>query len=211
VVFGMICAVTQKDIKRMLAYSTISQVGYILIAVSLGSPAGLTAAIIYTVNHMIIKAGLFFLAGTIIKRTGTKRIDEMGGLLKQLPMTAALFLVGSLALAGVPPLNGFISKLALVVAILGAGRYLLLVPVIIGTMLTLVVMTRAWMQIFLGGSNGKVVKFGRPALAPALILTVAMFGFGLIAQPMFMIAGETAGQLLEPGIYISNVMEGANR
>lgn len=211
VIFGMICAVTQQDIKRLLAYSTISQVGYILLAVSLGSLAGLTSAIIYTINHMIIKAGLFFLAGTIIKQTGTKVIGEMGGLLKQLPMTAVLFLIGSLALAGVPPLNGFMSKLSLVVAILDTERYVLLAPVIIGTMLTLVVMTRVWMQIFLGSSGGKIVNLSRPALAPALVLTVAIFGFGLIAQPIFTIAGEVADQLIEPGIYISNVMAGVNR
>jgi multicomponent Na+:H+ antiporter subunit D len=207
-VFGMICAVSQKDIKRMLAYSTISQVGYILIVFSLGSAAGLTAAIVYTANHMVIKAGLFMLAGIIIKQTGTKRMDEMGGLLGRMPVTAVLFLIGSLALAGVPPLNGFISKLATVVAILDNGKPLLLVPVVIGTMLTLVVMTKAWAQIFLGESRRKAVESDWLTLAPVVALTVAIFALGVLAQPVMTMAAETATQLLDPEVYAVSVLGG---
>ena len=101
--------------KRMLAYSTLAQIGFILVGIGWGTPMALAAAIVLTVNHSLIKAAMLMLAGAVASRAPVKSaaFANITGVGKSLPFMGALFLVGGLALAGIPPTNGFISKMAL--------------------------------------------------------------------------------------------------
>ena len=120
---GGLAAMGQNDIKRMFAYSSISQVGFIVLGLGLATPLGLVGALYHLVNHALFKSLLFLNAGAVERCTGTRKLDELGGLNRALPVTGATSLVGSMSIAGIPPLNGFWSKLIIILACVQAGRY----------------------------------------------------------------------------------------
>ena len=120
---GAFLAIGQKDMKRMLAYSSISQVGYVVLGIGIGTPLGILGGLFHLFNHALAKGLLFLNAGSVQQATGTRNLDEMGGLAKRMPVTAATSLVGSLSIAGVPPLGGFWSKLIIIIALVQAGHY----------------------------------------------------------------------------------------
>ncbi|MGC1122834.1 MAG: proton-conducting transporter membrane subunit, partial [Candidatus Methanofastidiosia archaeon] len=107
---GVILALIQKDIKRILAYHTVSQVGIIVLGIGLESEAGLEGAILHMVNHGLFKGLLFFSVGCVIYATGERNVHELGGLLSRMPLVGAACLVGCLSISGVFPFNGFVSK-----------------------------------------------------------------------------------------------------
>jgi formate hydrogenlyase subunit 3/multisubunit Na+/H+ antiporter MnhD subunit len=107
---GVIMALRSEDIKRLLAYSTISSLGYIILGFGLATPTAIYGSLAYIANHMLFKGGLFLIAGALILRVNTRQMHKMGGLIKQMPLTAISFLIMALAISGVPLLNGFVSK-----------------------------------------------------------------------------------------------------
>ena len=132
-IVGATLMLTQRDIKRLIAYGTVLNVGYIAMGMGLATPSGLTASIFHLVNHAVGKALLFMAAGALIHAAGTRNFDELAGVGKRMPLTSAAFLIGALALAGAPPLNGFMSKLMLFRAYLEVGWLAPLVVVIVIT------------------------------------------------------------------------------
>jgi multicomponent Na+:H+ antiporter subunit D len=130
-------ALGQKDIKRMLAYSSISQVGYIVLGLGLGTPLGILGGLFHLLNHALAKSLLFLNSGSIQRATGTRNLDEMGGLAKRMPFTAATSLIGSMSIAGLPPLNGFWSKLIIIVALVQAKQWTFAVIAVLTSVLTL--------------------------------------------------------------------------
>jgi multicomponent Na+:H+ antiporter subunit D len=120
---GAIMAYTQNDFKRFLAYSSIEQAGIILFAVGIGSSAALTGGIFQIVNNMVMKTLVFLCVGATIAATKQRNIDSLGGLVTKMPIVAAGFLVGALALSGIPPLNGFISEYLILQAGFQKGGY----------------------------------------------------------------------------------------
>ena len=153
--FGAWCAVFQNDLKGLLAYSTISHLGLITLLLGLGSPLAAVAAIFHTVNHATFKASLFMAAGVIDHETGTRDMRKLSGLRRSMPVTAALAIVAAAAMAGVPLLNGFISKemfLAEAVAN-SSGRHLnLALPVLatVASLLSVLYSVRFIHQTFFG-------------------------------------------------------------
>jgi multicomponent Na+:H+ antiporter subunit D len=119
-VVGALVAIGQNDMKRMLAYSSISQIGYVILGIGTGTTLGLVGGLFHLFNHAIFKALLFLNSGAIERATGTRELDKMGGLAKKMPLTAATNAIGSLSIAGVPPLNGFWSKLLIIIALVQA-------------------------------------------------------------------------------------------
>ena len=118
---GAFMALRQVDVKRLLAYSTVSQIGYMFLGLGLGTALGVSGAVFHCLNHALFKGLLFLCAGALIYATGTRSLDEMGGLGLRMPFTAACTLIGALSLIGVPPFNGFVSKFILYEACLQAG------------------------------------------------------------------------------------------
>jgi len=111
---GVSLALLQSDTKRLLAYHSISQMGYVLLGIGIGTQLSLTGALYHSINHALFKGLLFLCAGAVIYSTGTRNLHDLGGLRKKMPVTAIVCLVACLAISGVPPLNGFISKMLLV-------------------------------------------------------------------------------------------------
>ncbi len=122
-VVGGLLAAGQKDIKRLFAYSSISQVGFMVLGLGLGTPLGLVGALYHLVNHSMFKSLLFLNAGAVEYATGTRNLKELGGLNRSLPVTGATSLIGSMSIAGIPPFNGFWSKLIIILACVESGYY----------------------------------------------------------------------------------------
>jgi multicomponent Na+:H+ antiporter subunit D len=148
-------ALGQKDIKRMLAYSSISQVGYIVLGIGLGTPLGIAGGLFHLFNHALAKGLLFLTSGSIQRATGTRNLDEMGGLAKRMPFTAGTNVVGALSIAGVPPLNGFWSKLIIIIALVQAGHPVFALIAVLASVLTLWYYLLIQRKAFFGKLNEK--------------------------------------------------------
>ncbi|MDD5483308.1 MAG: proton-conducting transporter membrane subunit [Kiritimatiellae bacterium] len=121
-VAGGILSLGQWDMKRLLAYSSISQIGYIVVGLGLGTPLGLVGALFHMLNHSVFKSLLFLNAGAVEYATGSRDLKSLGGLWRNMPFTANISLVGSMSISGIPPFNGFWSKLIIVLACLESGH-----------------------------------------------------------------------------------------
>jgi multicomponent Na+:H+ antiporter subunit D len=137
ILIGAIQALGQNDIKKMLAFSSISHIGYIILGLGVGTPLGILGAMFHLFNHAIAKGLLFLNSGALEQATGTRELDRMGGLARKMPITAGTSVVGSLAIAGVPPLNGFWSKLLILLALVEAKYYGLALIAALAGILTL--------------------------------------------------------------------------
>ena len=148
--FGIVMALSQDDLKRLLAYSSVSQIGYVLAGVGLGTYLGCYGGLYHLVNHALFKALLFFCVGAVIHATGARRISELGGLRHRMPITSVCFLLGALAIAGFPPLNGFWSKLTIYLALATSGLWWAAIIAVAVSVLTAAVMVRAGFRVFWG-------------------------------------------------------------
>ncbi len=145
--FGAMMALVQIDLKRMLAYSTIVQIGLILIGLSINSKIGFEGAFFHILNHAILKSALFFCAGIIIFQTGSRKIQELTGFGKKNPLVAFCFVILSLGIIGIPPTNGFVSKFLICLAAVEAGYSILAVIAIVSSIITAAYFFRV-IQIF---------------------------------------------------------------
>ena len=146
-IFAALIAIAQDDIKRVLAYSTISQLGYMMLALGVG---GYTAGLFHLTTHAAFKTLLFLGAGSVIHALGTNDIWKMGGLARRMPVTAVTFLVAVLAIAGIFPLSGFWSKDAILEAAQASGHRELFVVALISVFLTGFYMARLFFVVFTG-------------------------------------------------------------
>jgi len=137
IIIGMPLALGQTDIKRLLAYSSISQVGYIVLGLGLGTPLGIFGALFHLINHSIFKSLLFLNSGAVAYRLGTRELNDMGGLNKVMPITGGTSFIASLSIAGIPPFNGFFSKLIIILACVKAGHTGFALWAVAGSILTL--------------------------------------------------------------------------
>ncbi|WP_329026761.1 Na+/H+ antiporter subunit D [Streptomyces sp. NBC_00690] len=148
---GILGAVAQTDLKRVLSFVLISHIGYMIFGIGLGSRAGIGGAIVYVVHHITVQTALFLVAGLIERRSGTTELTRVGGLAKAAPALAALFFLPALNLAGIPPMSGFIGKLQLLRAGVAAGgpwAYTLVAAASVTSLLTLYVMAKVWNLAF---------------------------------------------------------------
>src|SRR4051794_3747287 len=151
-IFAASIALVQKDIKRVLAYSTVSQLGYMMLA--LGS-AGYVAGVFHLTTHAFFKALLFLAAGSVIHAVHTQDMEKMGGLWKKLPKTGFLFLIGTMAISGVPLLSGFFSKDEILISTWNAGHPVLFTLAVITAFLTAFYMFRLFFMVFTGEARSE--------------------------------------------------------
>ncbi|MBE0571253.1 MAG: NADH/ubiquinone/plastoquinone (complex I) [Ignavibacteriaceae bacterium] len=153
IIVGVFLAIGQWDMKRLLAYHSISQIGYILLGMGIATPLGILGAIFHLFNHAIFKSLLFYNAGSVEMALGTRDLRKMGNLMKLLPTTSQTSLIASLSISGIPPFNGFFSKLIIIIAALQAGLPWYAVFAIIGSLLTLA----SFMKVQRYGFKGETV------------------------------------------------------
>jgi multicomponent Na+:H+ antiporter subunit D len=209
--FGSLGALRTYDAKRMLAYSTFGQIGFILVAIGWGTPLALVGALVYAVNHSFIKSALLMLTGVVSSRTHNKTAskDELSGVGKGMVLTSILYLLGGMALAGIPPLNGFISKVALVQGGIEAQGGLVLILAVAAGLITLQYMIGTWSLIFQQPPEAgvKAKPSGDAQYAPLFLIGLCVF-FGLYATPLTEVATRTVSDLGDPLLYIRAVFGG---
>jgi multicomponent Na+:H+ antiporter subunit D len=211
IVYGGLGAIGTHNAKRMLAYSTLAQVGFILVAIGWGSRLALAAALVFAVNHSLIKAALLMLAGAVASRAPVKTaaFDAIAGLGKYMPLAGLLFFVGGLALTGIPPTNGFVSKMMLFTSGIEAGQFAMLAALGMASILTLVYVVRAFQRIWWWppAEGIKAKPGGDRLLAPALLIAAVLL-LGLWPEPLVRLAEATAVWLGDPRAYIAAVLGG---
>jgi len=149
-VVGGILAIGQWDFKRLLAYSSISQIGYIILGIGLGTPLGILGGLLHLFNHSIFKSLLFLNSGAVEYATGTRDMKAMGGLSKKMPITSGTNLIASMSIAGIPPFSGFWSKLIIIVACVEAGRFGYALWAVLVSILTLAMYMKIQKFVFAG-------------------------------------------------------------
>jgi multicomponent Na+:H+ antiporter subunit D len=211
VLYGGLGAAGTHNAKRMLAYSTLAQVGFILVAIGWGTPLAIAAAVIFAFNHSLAKAAMLMLAGALASRAPVKTaaFEVLTGLGRKLPVAGALFLTGGLALAGIPPTSGFVNKMVLFRSGIEAGEYASLAAVALASILTLVYVVRAFQRIWWQpAAEGTEAKPGGDRLLAPGILIAAVLALGLWPEPLLTLAQATAAWLADPQGYIVAVLGG---
>jgi multicomponent Na+:H+ antiporter subunit D len=209
--FGGLAALRTYDAKRMLAYSTFGQIGFILLGIGWGTPLALTGAIVYSFNHSFIKSSLLMITGAIASRMPNKsaRLSEINGAGRQMGTVSVVYLLGGLALSGIPPLNGFISKLTIVQGGIEAQGWLILGLAVGAGLITLLYMMRTWQLIFQSPADEhlKLKPVGDSIVAPMLLVGLCVL-IGLYAVPLVEAATIAVIRLGDPNIYIRGVLGG---
>lgn len=211
-VVGALMALVQRDLKRLLAYSSISQMGYVLLGVGLGTALGIQGGLFHLFNNAIYKTMLFLCAGAIIYRAGTSNLDELGGLWKNMPVTAAAFSIGALAISGVPPFNGFASKWMIYVAGIEAGKPVFTIIAVVTSALTLAYFLKAINSVFLGQTprRFKNVRETPPSmLFPIILLAVLCVAFGVLPHLGVELVSPAQEAVMNSSGYINAVLGGS--
>ena len=174
-------SIFQDNVKRMLAYSSVAQVGYMVLGISLASSAGLTAALLHLFNHALMKGTLFLALGCVAYRLGSVRLGAIAGLGQRMPWTMAAFLVGALSLIGIPLTAGFVSKWYLILAAVERGWWPLVVVVVAGSLLAIIYVWRVVEMAYLRSPPEKLSVTEAPLslLLPTWLLAGANVYFGI--------------------------------
>ncbi len=226
-VVGVFLAVGQWDFKRLLAYHSISQMGYVVLGIGLGAlilakgqnvawaSLAILGGLFHLANHAVFKSLLFLTSGSVQMSTGTRQLKELGGLAQKLPYTRATCAIASASIAGIPPFNGFWSKLLLVIAAVQAGFFGLAVITVIVSLVTLISFLKVQRYVFLGElpENLRQTKENTGSMLIAMIsLACLCVLMGLLLMPALRSTVlEPAVKVLTDGLeYSANVIEMAN-
>ncbi len=199
-------ALGQKDLKRLLAYSSISQVGYVVLGLGIGTPLGIAGGLFHLFNHALAKGLLFLNSGSVQMATGTRNMDDMGGLAKRMPLTAATSIVGSLSISGVPPLSGFWSKLIIIMALVQSGEWVLAVIAVLASVLTLWYYLLIQRKVFFGKLNERWTAIKEAPFwmtAATVILALLSIGIGIFFTFVIKSWIQPASDVLVKGIHLA--------
>ncbi len=210
IVTGSILAIGQEDMKRLLAYSSISQVGYILLGIGLGTPLGILGGLFHLLNHSVFKSLLFLNSGAVVYATGTRELEKMGGLNKKMPVTGGSSFIASMSIAGMPPFSGFWSKLVIILACIYAGRMGYAIWAVVGGIITLGYYVRLQKEAFFGSlkqglSHVKEVPFAMKFSMVTLALICTVGGLVLIPSVSELFLKTAADVLLQGREYAAMV------
>jgi multicomponent Na+:H+ antiporter subunit D len=220
-VVAILGAVVQPDLKRLLSFTLVSHIGYMIFGVAMGTVAGLAGAIFYVVHHITIQTALFLSCGLVERRGGTTSVRRLGGMAKLSPILGVLFFVPAMNLAGIPPFSGFIGKLGLFRAGVDTGGWLVYTLVGAGalvSLLTLYAVGRAWNLVFWRSPeeaedpDPALSRVGAVGVLPRTMVgaTTAMVGVGialaLVAGPLWSVSLRAAADIVEQTVYVEAVL-----
>jgi multicomponent Na+:H+ antiporter subunit D len=213
---GGMAAAAHYETRRILSYHIISQIGYMIMGLGIYTPLAIAGAIFFTMHNMVAKTNTFLASGMINKARGTFFLKDVGGLYKQSPLMAVLFIIPAFALAGVPPISGFFAKFILIKAGIENGNYVITGAAILTGMLTLYSMMKIWNEAFLKVqpqneyADKPFVKLKFLEYFPSLFLAAISVLMGIFAYYVFDYTMEAANQLTDPTLYIETVLKGRN-
>ncbi len=215
-VAGGMAAAAHYETRRILSYHIISQIGYMIMGLGIFTPLAIAGAVFFTLHNMVAKTNTFLVSGMINKARGTFELKDVGGLYKQSPLMAILFVVPAFALAGVPPISGFFAKFILVKAGIENGNYVITAVAILTAMLTLYSMIKIWNEAFLKKqpeneyAQKPFEKLRFAEYFPSVFLGVVSILMGVLALYVFGYTMEAANQLIDPTLYIETVLKRMN-
>jgi multicomponent Na+:H+ antiporter subunit D len=205
-ILGVLGAVAQTEIRRLLSFHIISQIGYLAFGLALFTVTGVAAAIFYMVHYTIVKCALFLLGGLGERLGGARDLKRLGGLAQRSPMLGLLFFVAAVSLAGLPPTSGFVSKYLVLAAGIGEGRYVAVTIGFVAGLLTLLSMMKIWTMAFWGAEHETKTRPLRSGqLAAAGLLVSFSVTIALLAQPLYELTRATAEQTLDTAAYVAAV------
>ncbi len=207
-VVGVIGAMAQVNVRRILSFHIVSQVGYMIMGLGLVGVAGLTAGILYMVHHIVVKTALFLIGGATEHLAGTGELKQMGGMAKREPILAALWLAASFSLAGIPPLSGFFGKLGLVQVGVAQQQWLIVAVSAAVSLFTLFSMLKIWNEVFWKKAYGEPRPMPRASLgllAPAAALVALSIAIGFGAGPVLEYSQLSAEQVLDTQSLVRDV------
>jgi len=193
-------AVFETNVKRMLAYSSVAQIGYITLGIGLANQAGLTGGLVHIVNHALMKAALFLALGAIFLRAGTVTLDGLAGIGRRMPLTMAAFTIAGFGLVGTPGTAGFVSKWYLAVGALDKGWWVLVFLIVASSLITFIYVGRVLEVAYLREPAPEIAQADDPPLTmllPLLALAAAIVYFGFETQWTAGIASTAAKVLVE--------------
>ncbi len=212
--FGVVGAASQMEIRRILSFHIISQVGYMALGLALLTPLALAGAIVYLIHHIIVKANLFLISGVVREVGGTLHLPRIGGIYSRYGLLSLIFFIPAFSLAGFPPLSGFWAKLLIIQAALSIEQYgLALLAAVVG-LLTVFSMVKIWSEAFWKAEPAEEdsppagERLSRWMLAPIIALAATTVLMGLCMEPVIRFALVAAEQLLDPHEYINAVLGG---
>lgn len=215
IMVGVLLAIGQWDFKRLLAYHSISQVGYIMLGIGLGTPLGILGGLFHLFNHSIFKSLLFLTSGSIEYTAGTRNLEEMGGLREKLPVTSNTNFIASMSIAGIPPFNGFWSKLIIILACIQAGKLGYALWAVLGSILTLSSFMKVQKYAFFGKLKEKYTHLKEvPSgmVIPMLILALLCIVGGILIMPgIDKIFIQPAVDVITQGLKYKDIVMGALR
>jgi len=210
--YGGMAATTQYQVQRILSFHIISQIGYMIMGLGIFTPLAIAGSIYFMMHNMIAKTNTFLVAGMINKLRGTYDLKSIGGLYREDPFLAVLFIIPAFALAGIPPISGFFAKFILIKAGFEAGQYLITAVALLTGMLTLYSMIKIWNEAFLKPQPGKEEpghkksSLGFIDYLPSIILGTVSILMGVFANAVFGLTEKAAGFLMNTGPYIENIL-----
>jgi multicomponent Na+:H+ antiporter subunit D len=211
---GVLGAIAQDDVRRILSFQIVSQIGYMIMGLGLFTLAGLAGAIIYLIQTVVVTTSLFLTAGLVEFTSGSGRLARIGGLAHRVPVVAVIFFVSALSLAGVPPFSGFVAKLALAEAGFAVDQYAIVAVSLFVSLLTLFSMTKIWTGAFWGEPRveadrqaAEVQAMGGPPLMILATAAVAALSVAVAVAggPLFELSQRAAEDLLDTSSYIGAV------
>ena len=210
-VVGLIAALEERDLRRILSFNLVGHIGYTTAGLSLMTPAALAGAIFYVVHHIIVITNLFVVCGVLLRLRRTTELAGLGGLYRDQPLLSALAVIPIFALAGVPPLSGFLGKLAIVQGAFQAGAVWVGGVILVVGLLTLLSMGRVWAVGFWrpGPEEADRAPAGGPLLAVIAGLSAATLAVTFGAERLFDLASRAAHQLLQREEYVRAVLGGS--
>jgi multicomponent Na+:H+ antiporter subunit D len=211
---GVLGALAQVEVRRILSFHIVSQIGYMTMGLGLFSRLALAGSVFYVVHHIVVKTNLFFIDGVGERLRGSSELRRLRGLYRERPALAVLFMVAALSLAGMPPLSGFWAKLVLVKAGLELEHYAIVGVALLVGLFTLMSMTKVWREAY-WKSPRKQTDAVEPAsrlqlwamLGPVGGLAAVTLTIGFVTAPFFDLALRAADQLLDRGAYVRAVLE----
>lgn len=205
---GLAGAIAQRDLRRVLSFNLVGHIGFTMVGLALWTPAALGASIFYLIHHILVITTLFLVSGLFLRQRHTTDLLQLGGLYRSNPGVAVLILIPIFALAGVPPLSGFLAKLAVVTAAIESREYLLAAVALLVGLLTLLSMARVWQQVSWKPAppDAQMAPLGSRALAPVVALSLLTLAFSAFAGPVFDASLRAAELILDSASYVRVVL-----
>ena len=210
-IIGLVAAQRERDFRRILSFNLVGHIGYTTASLALLTPAALAAAIFYVLHHIIVITNLFLVSGVFLRLRRTTNMKSFGGFYTSQPLFAAIAMVPIFSLAGVPPLSGFLGKLAILEGAFAAGAYWVGGVVLVVGLLTLLSMGRTWAETFWQPAiEPDRTTPGAPLLIAISGLSLVTLAISWLAGPLFDITVRAATQLLRREDYIRIVLGGTS-